>query len=195
MGGLTEEEMAGMPAYQKDRAEAMAEAQRLIQEAGAEGATLRVLAGTRTQYRNAALWYVGNWKEAGLNAVLDMPPDETARSQRQDTCQFEVIVIRSAVVPHDPNSYLTFWEEGSPDNPCDTPNTELQPLIRQQATQADPEQRRQIVEQIVDKSLESLWVINLHAGGYWYSGWPEVHFNVPNHLTGGLRHLDTWLEQ
>lgn len=195
LGGLTEEEMAGMPAYQEDRAEALEEARRLIQEAGAEGATLQVMAGVRSQYRNAALWYVNNWNEAGLNAVLDTPPDETARNQRQATCEFEVILMRSAVVPLDPNSYLTFWEEGSPDNPCNTPNTELQPLIQQQATQADPEQRRQTVEQIVDMSLESLWVINLHAGGYWYSGWPEVRFNVPNHLTGGLRHLDTWLEE
>ena len=196
MGGLTFDEMEQMPAYQRDRKAAMDEARRLIEDAGAKGAKLTVFTDPRPHIRDGTLWYAGNWRDAGLDVVVDVATDDTARRARQDKCEFDIMVLQSAVIPPDPTSYLTFWEEGSIfRNPCKNPFSNMQTLFREQASEADAEMRKQLVRQLVDLSLENLWVINLHEGGYWVSAWPEVQWSVPNHLTGNIRFINAWLKQ
>lgn len=196
MGGLTFDEMDQLPAYQRDRTAAMEQARSLIDDAGAKGAKLTVFTDPRPHIRDGTLWYAGNWRDAGLDVVIDVATDDTARRARQDKCEFDMMLLQSAVIPPDPTSYLTFWEEGSIfRNPCQNPFSDMQSLFREQASEADVAKRKKLVRQLVDLSIENLWVVNLHEGGYWVSAWPEVQWTVPNHLTGNIRFKDAWLKK
>ena len=199
-GGGTLAEFEVMPGMRRDKTEDFAEARRLLEKHDLVGTKVVFLFPARPgSTQDATQIYMEGLKNAGFTVEADVPPDGPTRQLRESSCDFELIMSRIGPDFADPGAYLVMWEEGQPQNRCNTPFPKLWDLHRKQATSLDPAERVSIVEQMTDilvnDEKEGLWALFTHTLGHPYSYDSKVHWDPPRVLRGWGRYTNIWMER
>ena len=198
-GGATLEEMEQIPGMRRDKTEDVAEARRLLEEAGHMGLEVQYLQSGSLATRQSTEIFADGLRAGGFTVAADVPPDDAERQRRESVCDFNFIISRIAPDYADPGAYLVMWEEGQPQNRCNIPFPKLWGLWDQQATSLDADFRASVVADMEDILIndeeEGLWAMFTHTLGHPYTYSPLTHWDPPKILRGWGRFWDIWKEQ
>ncbi len=198
-GGATLAEMEEIPGMRRDKTDDLAEANRLLEEAGHMGVGIQYLQAGTGATRQSTEIFADGLRNGGFTVTADIPPDDAERQRRESLCDFNFIISRIAPDYADPGAYLVMWEKGQAQNRCNIEFPKLWALWDQQATSLDPVFRASIVEQMEDLLIndedEGLWAMFTHTLGHPYTYSPQVHWDPPKILRGWGRFWDIWKER
>ncbi|HEV7664693.1 MAG TPA: ABC transporter substrate-binding protein, partial [Chloroflexota bacterium] len=149
-----------MPAYNKDLENLyrfdQAKAKQLIQEAGAQGATIELTTWpTDTELFGRPSVVVASYlKQAGLNPVLKPVPNaEWAQSRAEGT--YQALVNGNLYSIPDPDFVGTIWEKGSNITKANRfSDPEIDGWIQQARTIGDQTQRKALYDKVQTKALD-----------------------------------------
>ncbi|MBI3891128.1 MAG: ABC transporter substrate-binding protein, partial [Candidatus Wallbacteria bacterium] len=194
---FSEDEIAKLSGYRLDKkADDIAEAKRLLQQAGINVQTLKPVAKVRDIYENVAVPVVDQLKRSlGLDIAIRIEDGPTTL-KTQATGQFELTVDQNSYALDDPSQmFAPFVRTGGPANYAKWSDTELDALIDQIELTLDETKRLDLTHRIELKLLDLSWIVTLGSTVSLIAWSP----NMRNFQGGGaqdgpwLRYDDVWL--
>jgi len=198
--GMPREMLASLPGYGDDLAKNRGEARRIMQRLGyAPDRPLAVKVATRNipLYRDPAVMLIGQLKEIGIDAELDLV--ETANWNPKITRKDYMIGLENtgSAVDDPDQQFFEGYACQSDRNFTGYCNPELEKLYLRQSSEADAETRRQLVWQIDKKLQEDAArpvIFYLRGATCWQ---PRVRgvTTMVNSIYNGWRLEDAWLDK
>ncbi|MFH1484879.1 MAG: ABC transporter substrate-binding protein [Chloroflexota bacterium] len=189
------DELVKMPGYKQPKDADIAEAKKLLTEAGyASGfeATLPVRQG-RT-YENDAVFYKDQLAKIGIKANLQIQEYAVWSKTRTNIDAFGMLPIGSALRYADPDDYTRYYVTGGTFNFGQFSNPEVDELFSKQATTMDYAQRRKIATELQRKLLESVASVVLCWPDAQLGVWLKVKDFKPGiGLCNNVKFQDVWL--
>lgn len=192
-----EEEIAKLPGYRLDKkAEDIAEAKRLLQQAGINVQELKPVAKVRNIWENLAVPAVDQIKRSLGIEIKIVLEDSPTTLRTQATGQFELIIDANSYALDDPSQmFAPFVRTGGPANYAKWSDPELDALIDQIELTLDQAKRLDLTHRIELKLLDLSWIVPLGSTVNLIAWSP----NMRNFQGGGaqdgpwLRYEDVWL--
>ena len=195
---LTPEELQELPGFAKDHEANVAEAKRLLKEAGFEKG-LKVALTNRSvklPYIDLGVYVVSAWKKIGVEAEHKLEESATWSKSRK-TSNFHVMIDPyGSAAAGDPDEVLVKFLSGASPNWGKISSPKVDELFEQQKVATDPEKRIQLVKDLQREIIgKALW-----APGLW---WTRIEVRSaklknyePHHNHWMNRRLeDAWLAQ
>lgn len=195
---LSREELEALPGFGKDHEANMAEAKRLLKEAGYEkGLEVKLTnRAVKLPYIDLGVFVVSSWKKIGVEAEHVLEESATWSKNRRGSNFSVSIDPYGSSAAGDPDEVLVKFIGGSANNWGKIDNPVVNKLFEQQKIERDPQKR---VEQV--KALSREIINNAHwLPGLW---WTRIEVRSskiknyePHHSHWMNRRLeDVWMEQ
>ena len=195
--GFTCEEMAKRPGYRTPTPEDIAEAKRLLAEAGYQnGFNTQVQNGYSAQVDRANELMIEMLKPIGINATI-RSLERTAFYASVDNKDFEVTGMGNVGAIDDPNDYIATWYVCNAGRNyqgfCDKTIDEL---FEKQAGELNPAKRKEIVNQLQERIIDQMpaqvfnWSVSWEA---WYKYVKGINPQVT--YMSHLKRDTTWLDK
>ncbi len=167
---LPKEELAKIPGVKEVTAQDIAEAKKLLADAGASGlsVTMPVRAQIRPQVRAGEV-IRQQMAKIGVNVTVQ-PVDDAIFFETTNKRNFKVsqVVLNHAI--GDPDVFLLDWKTGSPTNYPGYSNKDVDALIDKQSKILDETERKKLVLDVQRKILGE-YVFRQYWGPIYYQGW------------------------
>jgi peptide/nickel transport system substrate-binding protein len=193
---LTSEELQERPGWGKDHAANVAEAKRLLAEAGYPNGFKTVLTNraVKLPYGDFAVYVISSWKKIGVEAEHKLEESATWTKNRRDG-RF-VVGIDPYGTPGlgDPDSMLQKFLTGSTSNYGGISDPFIDEMFEKQKVELDEEKRKQMVlevqKHVMDKAYWSpgLWWLRAETRTARMRNYEPLHFH---HMNRRLE--DVWL--
>lgn len=198
---LSEDELEEMPGYGPDMEERRDRARELLEEAGfTEDDPLQVNIMTRPGFDSleTAQRIQAMLGEIGAEVTLD-PVEHGQQAERRGTGEFDVTVNFLPLLGVDPTFLFgTILLSDQPANQMNFSSPELDELWAEQRRASDPEERKELVDEMHKLALEESPIMALA----WVDGLTAFHEDVkgfapvaPQTGTWNSRHEQTWLDR
>ena len=191
-------ELEKLPGFWRDAEKSRAEAKRLLAEAGYPNGLKLVLKNRNVKlpYQDWAVFVIQEWKKIGVEA--ENRPVETATwfADGRDTGNFEAIIGPGVEYMDDPDVILTRYVFGDSGNWGRFDDPALADLFSRQARSTDPAERKKLVLQLQERTLQNAY----YLPGLWWTRrvvhWAKVKNYVapPNHYSN-QKLQDVWLSE
>lgn len=163
-GGISDyskEEMEKLPGFGGDIEARRAEAKRLLAEAGVSNLKMTLLnRNVRTPWQPVGVFVMDQWRQIGIQ--VDQISAETPQYFAAITSgNYDVALDFNNTVSVDPNETLVKFVPGNPNNYSGADDKLLIELYERQAVSNDPEERKKLVRQFLDRMLDQLYSIPL----------------------------------
>lgn len=163
-GNLAEyskEEMVKLPGYSFDIETQRAEAKRLLVEAGVPNLKFTLLnRNVRLPWQPLGIFLMDQWRKVGIQ--VDQIPAETPPYFAALTSgNYDVAIDFNNTVSVDPNEVLVKFVPGSPNNYSGAEDKTLVDLFEKQAVASNPDERKIIVRQFLERLMDQGYSIPL----------------------------------
>ncbi|MDP2953108.1 MAG: ABC transporter substrate-binding protein, partial [Chloroflexota bacterium] len=194
--GTPPDELRKLPGYRRPTAEDIAQAKKLLAEAGyANGFKFLVDTRTLVDYQKRAVLVNDMVKKIGLEAAIDVREDATFYSKR-DAGDFDFTVGGVVSPMPDPDQYLAYaYLTDSGSNYGKYSNKTLDDLFVQQSRAMDPKERQKLLLQMEKILMDELPVIPNYWRVYVALVGPRVRNYVFTGIYNGQKLEDIWLAQ
>jgi peptide/nickel transport system substrate-binding protein len=192
---IPERELLNLPGYRLPKDKDIAEAKRLLKEAGyGDGLTFSIQAVSVWQNPRIAEVAARQLKDVGITMKLDfIEAGQYFANQRKGAFQAHLNGMSVDYIDASLHEYYYSKDGG---NPARIADAELDRLIELQHGTLDKEKRYKVIRQIQDYLLEKMYVVpTVEVGMYWIMH-PYVH-NLANSRSTPLmihRGADIWLD-
>jgi peptide/nickel transport system substrate-binding protein len=192
---IPERELLKLPGYRLPKDKDVAEAKRLLKEAGyGDGLTFSIQAVSVWQNPRIAEVAARQLKDVGITMKLDfVEAGQYFANQRKGAFQAHLNGMSVDYIDASLHEYYYSKDGG---NPARIADAELDRLIELQHGTLDKEKRHKVIRQIQDYLLEKMYVVpTVEVGMYWIMH-PYVH-NLANSRSTPLmiqRGADIWLD-
>ncbi|MBI2909594.1 MAG: ABC transporter substrate-binding protein [Chloroflexi bacterium] len=197
MGGMPVAELLKRPGYRQPKDQDIAEAKKLMEEAGfARGLKTSTLYRRGSEYESQAVFMKDQLKALGIDMELKTVDDATFYDLR-DKRAYETFSHRRPMAVVEPDDILMKeWKSGAPDNWGNVKDPELDKMIDAQSREQDPAKRKAMVRQISEK-IEDMYVeTKLLWGGYWRAWGPQVKdYVLGGQLYDAEKFAEVWLDR
>jgi len=199
LGGRTLAELATTPGYRYPKAADVAEAKRLLAEAGyPDGFKMKAFHRPVTMYQNASIFYGEMLKSIGLTYELDTPPDGATWTTRSRAFAYDFYHSRGLIRIHDPVGMFGGWISEFNPRMVDAGivDSTLDSAITEQLGELDPTKRRQLNRKVEDLMMGEgrLYTIITNWGGYWGIIQPRVkNFRFGFSVYDYFAQSETWV--
>jgi peptide/nickel transport system substrate-binding protein len=193
---IPEQELLKLPGYRMPKDKDIAEAKRLLKEAGfSDGLTFSIQAVSVWQNPRIAEVAARQLKDIGITVKLEfIEAGQYFANQRKGA--FQAHLNGMSVDYIDASLHAYYYSKGR-GNPARIADPELDRLIELQHGTLDKEKRQKLVRQIQEYLLEKMYVVpTVDVGMYWITH-PYVH-NLANSRSTPLmiyRGADIWLDE
>lgn len=173
---ITQEELARMPGYRKPKEQDLAEAKRLLAEAGYPNGFKTTSTHIRTNVDNAA-WNEsaqGQLKKIGIDITIDGAEGGIGLKRRAE-CEYDMFSYPSAGSNSMPTRNYLIWRTGGSENACKFSNAEYDKLVDELTSEFDAPKRWQIVKKLQAILLEELPGIPLPERALFAGWYPHLH--------------------
>jgi len=210
-GGPTEEELNQMPGYRPDKTADIAEANRLLDEAGYPRGkngirfSIKTFAPVTQEYQDNAVLYSSDLLNIGIAFKLDLPIDNAEEGTRGTACDFQVQSRRGTEpLDADGNLPVVIAREGDAVYNCGWRTVEyLRDLWLEQSSTLDQVARKKKVHDLEMAYYEDKDIghrhIQEHWGFYLTGHWPFVKGGGWDHpwfaRMDHLRAYDVWIDK
>ncbi|MBI2908664.1 MAG: ABC transporter substrate-binding protein [Chloroflexi bacterium] len=195
IGGIPVGELLKRPGYRQPKDADVAEAKKLLAEAGfPSGFKTSTLYRKGTEYESAALFFRDQMAKIGIDVSIKTVDDATFYDIR-DKRNYDTFTHRRPVSVLDADDILMReYRTGGNDNWSNISDPELDKLIDAQSKEQDPEKRQKLVREANEK-IESLYIsITLCWGGYWRAWNNKVKdYKLPNAQYDDEKFTHVWL--
>ena len=173
---ITQEELAKLPGYRKPKEQDLAEAKRLLAEAGYPNGFKTTSSHIRTNVDNAA-WNeaaAAQLKKIGIDVTLD-PAEAAVGLKRRAECEYDMFVYPTAGSNSMPTRNYQIWATSGNENACKYSWPEYDKLVNDLTVESDTQKRWQIVKKLQAILLEEMPAIGLPERAF-FAGWhPHLH--------------------
>jgi peptide/nickel transport system substrate-binding protein len=179
--GVDERTIAGRPGFRPDKTTDVAEAKRLLEQAGiTPGSPVRVEGITRGElYPRHPVWLADQLKSYGIE-VQPLLLDSAEEQRRLDQKRFDIRTSANALQLPDPDNIVRYYVTGGGFNYGNYSNPQMDQLLQAQARELDETRRRSLVTQLISM-LESEAPA---PPTYWTTNFVFLHENVKNFRPG-----------
>ncbi|MBI2908538.1 MAG: ABC transporter substrate-binding protein [Chloroflexi bacterium] len=196
MGGIPTEELLKKPGYRQPKDADIAEAKRLLAEAGyPNGLKTSVLYRMGGEYEAQAVFLRDQLGKIGIDLAIKTLDDAGFYDLREKRA-YDSHSGPNSVTVNEPDLLLKrFYKGGSPSNYSNLNDPELDKLIELQSREQDPVKRKAIIRQ-ANERLEELipLVVLLWSGGMWRAWQSKVkNYRIPQTQHDGERFVNVWL--
>jgi peptide/nickel transport system substrate-binding protein len=189
---VPEEELLKLPGYRQPKTEDIAEAKKLLKEAGyGDGLTFSIQAVSVWQNPRIAEVAAQQLKEVGINVKLDfIDAGMYFANQRKGNFQAQL----NGMTPEYIDASLHQYYKGGAARITDT---KLDQLIEEQRRTLDEGKRKRVVRMIQEYLLEQMYVVPTVEFGFYWITQPYVHNLVNSRSTTVqlYRAGDIWLDE
>jgi peptide/nickel transport system substrate-binding protein len=177
IGDYAKDEVTKLAGFGADIEASRAEAKRLLAEAGVPNLKLTLLnRNVRQPWQPVGVWVMDQWQQIGIE--VDQIPAETPQYFAAITSgNYDVALDFNNTVSVDPNETLVKFVPGNPNNYSGADDRVLVELYDKQANSENPEQRKLLVRQFLDRMIDQLYSIPLIGS---------------NRTTATLKHVKGW---
>ncbi len=193
---IPEEELLKLPGYRLPKEEDVAEAKRLLKEAGyGGGLTFSIQAVSVWDNPRIAEIVARQLKEVGITAKLDfIEPGQYFANQKKGGFQAELNGMTPDFI--DASLHQYYYSKGG-GNPAHIVDPELDRLIDLQQRTLDKEKRYKVLRQIQEYLLDKMYVVPTIEFGFFWIAQPYVH-NLVNARATSLQFYragEVWLDE
>jgi peptide/nickel transport system substrate-binding protein len=193
---IPEPELLKLPGYRLPKEKDIAEAKRLLKEAGyGNGLTFSIQAVSVWQNPRIAEVAARQLNEIGITVKLDfIDAGMYFANQRKGNFQAQLNGMTPEYIDASLHQYYYSKDGG---NPAGIADPELDRLIELQRMTLDQEKRKKLVRQIQEYLLEKIYVVPTVEFGFYWITHPYVHNLVNSRSTSVLlyRAADIWLDE
>lgn len=164
------ESMTGNPDYQSEYAYSydLDKAKELVKECGMEGAEVTIKSYNTEPYATLAVWLQGVLTNMGLNASCE-PMERATFLEEMVNGQVEIMPLAWVGQTYDLDEVLAgpvYSENGGSSNYGFYSDEEMDALVEASRAESDPEARKEIFKQIIDKFTQDVPFVPLYAVTY-----------------------------
>ncbi|MFH1485671.1 MAG: ABC transporter substrate-binding protein, partial [Chloroflexota bacterium] len=195
LGGIPVAELVKRPGYRQPKDADIAEAKRLLAEAGyASGLRTSMLYRKGSEYESQAVFMADQLRKLDIEIALKTVDDATFYDIR-DKRTYETFSHRRPMSVNEPDDiFMKEYKTGANDNWSNLSDPELDRLIDLQSREQDPEKRKTVVRQANERIEELATTIMLCWAGYWRTWGPQVKdYVLPAALYDDEKFIDVWL--
>jgi peptide/nickel transport system substrate-binding protein len=193
---LTSEELQQRPGWGKDHAGNVAEAKRLLAEAGYPNGFKTVLTNraVKLPYGDFAVYLISSWKKIGVEAEHKLEESATWTKNRREGRFVVGVDPYGGVGLGDPDQMLLKFVTGSTTNYGGISDPYIDERYKKQKVELDPEKRQKLVKEVekyvMDKAYWSpgLWWVRAETRSARIRNYEPMHFH---HMNRRLE--DVWL--
>src|SRR5688500_336831 len=159
LGALTEEELQQLPGFSKDYQASLAEAKRLLAEAGYPNGFKTVLTNraVKLPYIDFGIYLISSWKKIGVQAEHKIEESATWSKTRL-TRDFELLVDPFGyAAAGDPDEVMSKFLSDSPENWGRFKDPVVDDLFDQQKVERDEQKRAELVKAMQKRLIEKTW--------------------------------------
>ncbi|MBI2907458.1 MAG: ABC transporter substrate-binding protein [Chloroflexi bacterium] len=197
MGGIPTEELLKRPGYRQPKDQDIAEAKKLLAEAGfASGLKTSTMFRKRIEFESQAVFMREQLARIGIDVSL-RPVDDATYFDLRTKRAYETFSYRNGMAVREPDAILNAeWKTGGPDNWSNISDPELDRLIGLQSREQDPEKRKAIVRQISEK-IEGMYSTTILGWtGLWKAWGPRLkNYTLPAQYHDGDKYVHVWLDK
>lgn len=189
LGALTPEELQQLPGFSKDHAASMAEAKRLLAEAGYPNGFKVVLTNrsVKLPYIDFGVYLISTWKKIGVEAEHKIEESATWSKTRL-TRDFELLVDPFGfAAAGDPDEVMAKFLSDSPENWGRYKDPVVDDLFEKQKVETDEQKRVQLVKEMQKRIIEKTWEIP----GLWWTRLEARSAKIQNYTP----HPSHWLNR
>ncbi|MBI2910338.1 MAG: ABC transporter substrate-binding protein [Chloroflexi bacterium] len=197
LGGKTDEQLKTMPGFRQPKDADIAEAKKLMAEAGySSGFKTQALHRRGRAYEDAAVFVKDQLKQIGIDVEVYTKEDAAF----YDTVYkrgYESHVHRHPLTVQDADTLaLPYFKTGGARNFGVISDKTLDELIAKQMVAVDPKERLRLVGQVDDRLIAMAAQATLHWSGYWAGWWGFVKgFEAPEGERNHQRFDHIWLDK
>ena len=193
---IPEEELLKLPGYRLPKDKDIAEAKRLLKDAGfGDGLTFSIQAVSVWQNPRIAEVAARQLKDIGITVKLDfIDAGQYFANQRKG--EFQALLNGMSTEYPDAGLYQYYYSKDG-GNPARIADPELDRLIDSQHRTLDKEKRHKLIRQIQEYLLEKMYVVPTVEFGFYWIMHPYVHNLVNSRALGTVfyRAADLWLDE
>jgi len=193
---IPEEELLKLPGYRLPKDKDIAEAKRLLKDAGlGDGLTFSIQAVSVWQNPRIAEVAAKQLKDIGITVKLDfIDAGQYFANQRKG--EFQALLNGMSTEYPDAGLYQYYYSKDG-GNPARIADPELDRLIDSQHRTLDKEKRHKLIRQIQEYLLEKMYVVPTVEFGFYWIMHPYVHNLVNSRALGTVfyRAADLWLDE
>jgi peptide/nickel transport system substrate-binding protein len=189
LGALTPEELQQLPGFSKDHAASLAEAKRLLAEAGYPNGFKAVLTNrsVKLPYIDFGVYLISTWKKIGVEAEHKIEESATWSKTRL-TRDFELLVDPFGfAAAGDPDEVMAKFLSDSPENWGRYKDPVVDDLFEKQKVETDEQKRVQLVKDMQKRIIEKTWEIP----GLWWTRLEARSAKIQNYTP----HPSHWLNR
>jgi peptide/nickel transport system substrate-binding protein len=167
LGALTPEELQQLPGFSKDYDASLAEAKRLLAEAGYPSGFKTVLTNrsVKLPYIDLGVYLVSTWKKIGVEAEHKLEESATWSQSRLNR-DFELLVDPFGfAAAGDPTEVMSKFTSDSPENWGRFKDPVADEFFAKQKVERDEQKRSQLVKDMQKRIIEKNWVLM----GLWWT--------------------------
>ncbi|MBI2908278.1 MAG: ABC transporter substrate-binding protein [Chloroflexi bacterium] len=197
VGGIAQADLKKMPGYRQPKDADIAEAKRLLAEAGfPTGFKTSTLHRKGLEYESQAVFMRDQLGRIGIDVSL-RTMDDAAYYDIREKRGYETFSARHSMSVNDPDLILKKWyKTGSTENWASFSDAELDKLIDLQSREQDPKKRAAMVRQANERLEELVPAVMLFWSGYWRAWGPRIrNFVLPAQHYDGEKFVDVWLDR
>ncbi|MFH1484605.1 MAG: ABC transporter substrate-binding protein, partial [Chloroflexota bacterium] len=195
LGGIPPDELLKTPGYRQPKDQDIAEAKKLLAEAGyPNGFETKMLYRMGQIYETLAIFMKDQLTKIGVKAEI-YTMEDAAYYDLYYSKKWHSLATRSPLEFGDPDALLPqYYRTGGDRNFSNVSDEQLDKLIDEQSRTADPAKRKQLVYQADKRILEMAYNVVTHWSSFDIGYWPYVkNFTAPLSLYNDFRHIETWL--
>jgi peptide/nickel transport system substrate-binding protein len=189
LGALTPEELQQLPGFSKDHAASLAEAKRLLAEAGYPNGFKTVLTNrsVKLPYIDLGVYLISTWKKIGVEAEHKIEESATWSKSRL-TRDFELLVDPFGfAAAGDPDEVMSKFLSDAPENWGRFKDPVVDDLFEKQKVETDEQKRAQLVKDMQKRIIEKTWEIM----GLWWTRIEARSAKIQNYTP----HPSHWLNR
>jgi peptide/nickel transport system substrate-binding protein len=189
LGALTEEELQQLPGFSKDYQASLAEAKRLLAEAGYPNGFKTVLTNraVKLPYIDFGIYLISSWKKIGVQAEHKIEESATWSKTRL-TRDFELLVDPFGyAAAGDPDEVMSKFISDSPENWGRFKDPVIDDLFDKQKVERDEQKRAELVKAMQKRLIEKNWELF----GLWWTRIEARSSNIRNYTP----HPSHWLNR
>ncbi len=196
-GRIDEKELLTLPGWRSPKEQDLADAKRLLAEAGLPNGFKTSALGYRTNSSHPQIIEAvsGQLRVVGIDLVPDLPDAATARKKYTEF-DYDMSPVAGGVRPRPDADLFVLWYSKGSQNPG-VKDPELDSLIERQSRELDVAARNKLLEQINRLLLDKMYIAPSVGGGY-FMVWQPFVKNLYLGYSGQAwlrKPADVWIDQ
>jgi peptide/nickel transport system substrate-binding protein len=199
LGALTEEEIMQRPGYRQPKDQDIAEAKRLLQEAGVQpGTKANILSSTGVVYKNQCILLAEDLEEIGFEPIIEAIQGAQSTSRRVQG-EFDFACQATGALYLDTDSFISllYLEGGGRNHGPWTPTSGFMELYLQERAMLDVTARAKVLRQMEEILWEELPLLpgSKHMTWMMWRGNVKNYHFVPVPFYNNTKLEDVWLSE